>query len=217
MSPPPAAPPIFHITHVDNLPGILATGGLLSDAAMIQRGGPQVTIGMSKIKQRRLSLPVHCHPGDHVGDYVPFYFCPRSIMLYLMHRGNHPELPYRGGQAPIVHLQADLHTVARWAGASGRRWAFSTSNAGAYHATFFATLANLHHVDWQAVAATDFRAPAVRDGKQAELLVRDFLPWSLVTHVGVRSPAILQRVNACLAGAGTSDVPLVSVEPSWYY
>ena len=214
MSLTPAAPRIFHITHVDNLPGILAAGGLLSDAAMLRRGGPQVTIGNSKIKQRRLSLPVHCHPGDHVGDYVPFYFCPRSIMLYLMHRGNHPELSYRGGQAPIVHLQADLHAVTRWAGASGRPWAFSTSNAGAYHATFHASMSDLHHVDWQAVAATDFRAPTTRDGKQAELLVRDYLPWSLVSHVGVHSPAILQRVMTCLASVGTTHVPLVSVEPS---
>lgn len=214
---PPATPRIFHITHVDNLPGILATGGLLSDAAMIQRGAPPVTIGMSKIKQRRLSLPVHCHPGDHVGDYVPFYFCPRSIMLYLMHRGNHPELSYRGGQAPIVHLSADLHSVVRWVEATGGRWAFSTSNAGAYHATFHASLANLHHVDWQAVTATDFRDASVRDGKQAEVLVRDFLPWPLVTRVGVGSLATLQRAKACIMSAGTSHVPLVSVEPSWYY
>jgi hypothetical protein len=46
-SPPPAAPQLYHITHVDNLAAILATGGLLSDVAMIARGGPNVTIGMS--------------------------------------------------------------------------------------------------------------------------------------------------------------------------
>lgn len=35
----PAQPKLYHITHVDNLPAILA-GGLWSDAAMIARGGP---------------------------------------------------------------------------------------------------------------------------------------------------------------------------------
>jgi hypothetical protein len=85
MTPPPSRPKIYHITHVDNLPAIISDGGLISDAAMIARGGPATPIGMSKIKQRRLSLPVHCHPGDHVGDYVPFYFCPRSIMLFVIH------------------------------------------------------------------------------------------------------------------------------------
>jgi ssDNA thymidine ADP-ribosyltransferase, DarT len=61
---------------------------------------------------------------------VPFYFCPRSIMLYLLHRGNHPELDYTGGQRPIVHLVADLHEIVRWAEAQGVRWAFSDRNAG---------------------------------------------------------------------------------------
>ena len=56
-----------------------------------------------------------CRPGLNVGDCVPFYFCPRSVMLYLIHRANHPELDYRGGQGPIVHLEADLHEAANWA------------------------------------------------------------------------------------------------------
>lgn len=217
MSTPPATPQIFHITHVDNLPAILTTGGLLSDAAIRAHGGPQATIGMSAIKERRLKLPVHCHPGDMVGDCVPFYFCSRSIMLYVIHRRDNRDLGYGGGQEPIVHLRADLHTVVRWASTCGRRWAFSLSNAGAYYASFRGSLTELHCLDWQAIAARDFREPAVKDGKQAEFLVRDFLPWSLVNHVGVHSPAIQRQVAACLASAAATHVPLVSVEPSWYY
>ena len=35
-------------------------------------------------------------------------------MLYVISMANHPELPYRGGQGPIIHLEADLRqTVAR--------------------------------------------------------------------------------------------------------
>jgi hypothetical protein len=30
-------------------------------------------------------------------------------MLYMIHRGNHPELSYHGGQGEILHLEADLH------------------------------------------------------------------------------------------------------------
>lgn len=118
---PPAEAKIYHITHVDNLPGILADGGLVSDPTMIGRGGAIATIGMSSIKQRRLALPVDCHPGDQVGDYVPFYFCPRSIMLFVIHCANHPELTYRGGQGPIIHLEADLNEVVAWAEAHGVR------------------------------------------------------------------------------------------------
>lgn len=76
----PTQPRIYHITHVDNLLSIIQEGGLWSDAKMIERGGPAAAIGMSSIKERRFQLPVKCHPGDCVGDYVPFYFCPRSVI-----------------------------------------------------------------------------------------------------------------------------------------
>ncbi len=92
MSTPPTQPKIYHITHVDNLSSIVADGGLLSDAVIISQGGPSASIGMKAIKQRRLGLPVHCHPGDCVGHYVPFYSCPRSIMLFVLYRGNHQDL-----------------------------------------------------------------------------------------------------------------------------
>ena len=136
MSQPPVKPKIYHITHVDNLPSIIANGELISDAAMIARGGPTAPVGMSAIKKRRLGLPVSCHCGDNVGDYVPFYFCPRSIMLFVLHCANHPDLTYHGGQEPIVHLQADLYDVIAWADSFGRHWAFSPTNAGATYTQF---------------------------------------------------------------------------------
>src|SRR5437870_1747881 len=87
----PSKPRIYHITHVDNLVRIVGDGALLSDAAIQARGGPAAPIGMSTIKHRRLNeLRVKCHPEDYVGEYVPFFFCPRSIMLYLIYRANHP-------------------------------------------------------------------------------------------------------------------------------
>ena len=50
----PSPPKIYHITHVDNLPRIVSDGGLVSDREMIERGGPDQTIGMSQIKERRV-------------------------------------------------------------------------------------------------------------------------------------------------------------------
>jgi hypothetical protein len=40
------------------------------------------------------------------------------------------DLAYRGGQAPIVHLELDMNGVIEWANGEGRRWAFALSNAG---------------------------------------------------------------------------------------
>lgn len=211
----PARPRIYHITHVDNLTSIIKDGGLWSDAEMIVRGGPVASIGMSTIKQRRLTLPVRCHEGDYVGDYVPFYFCPRSVMLYLIYRANHQELTYHGGQGPIVHLEADLYETVRWADSQGRRWAFSLSNAGAVYTEFRNRLDQLDEVDWAAVAATDFRDPQVKEGKQAEFLVYGFFPWDLVRRIGVQSPTIQNRVLRALTRAGHRAI--VEILPEWYF
>lgn len=211
----PARPQLFHITHVDNLPSIVGAGGLYSDAAMIARSAGVAAIGMSSIKQRRLALPVRCHPGDHVGECVPFYFCPRSIMLFLIHRANHPDLGYRGGQEPIVHLELDLHAVLTWADASQRRWSFTLSNAGAAYAEFRSRVEQLADLNWTAIRSTDFSSPTVKEGKQAEFLVKDFVPWELVVRIGVHSPEIAARVAAAISA--TQHQPRVEVLPGWYY
>ena len=84
----PANPKIYHIVHVDRLPSIVAEGRLWSDAEVGNRALGGTTIGMSAIKQRRLSeLHLDKYPDLHVGECVLFYFCPRSIMLYLIHTG----------------------------------------------------------------------------------------------------------------------------------
>ena len=182
----PPQPKIYHIAHVDRLPSIVADGFLWCDAEIVRRAPPGTTIGMNGIKQRRLTeLRLSSHPDLHVGDCVPFYFCPRSVMLYVIHAANHPELDYRGGQGPIVHLEADLRPVVAWANANGRRWAFSLSNAGARYTEFRNRLSDLGDLDWRAIAATDFRSSAVKEGKQAEFLVHGGLPWDLVTRIGV--------------------------------
>lgn len=215
MTAPPRTPSIYHITHVANLASIAAAGGLASDASMIAQGGPTQGIGLSAIKTRRLSLPVTCHPGHHVGDYVPFYFCPRSIMLFVIHCANSPDLTYRGGQGPIVHLEADLHSVIAWASQHGRRWAFSLSNAGAYYAEFRATSQELGELDWDAIASSDFRSSSVKEGKQAEFLLYGDFPWGLVSHVGAASPAIASQARAAIQAV--SHQPRISVEKNWYF
>lgn len=216
MSPVPAQPKIYHITHVDNLPAIVREGVLLSDATIAARGGPSVTIGMSEIKRRRIEeITVSCHPETKVGDYVPFYFCPRSVMLYLIYRANHQDLSYRGGQGPIVHMEADLNEVVQWAEREGRRWAFSLSNAGSYYVEIRNDLAQINEVNWAAVAESDFRSSDVKEGKQAEFLVHGTFPWELVRRIGVCSADIKAQAEIALEGA--THKPPVEILRHWYY
>ncbi len=213
--PPPPNPPVYHITHVGNLPGIVSQGGLLSHAAMVARGGPPAGIGMENLKARRLELTVPCHPGDRVGEYVPFYFCPRSVMLYVISMANHARLSYRGGQGPILHLEVDLHAAVKWACANSNRWAFSLSNASASYSEFRTGLQHLGEIDWTAVHATDFRNPDVKHAKQAEFLVYGKLPWNLVSRIGAASEPVAAQARAAMQGA--AHQPPVVVMPAWYF
>lgn len=208
-----ARPKIYHICHVDRLPSIVASGGLLSDAAILEHELPGTVIGMNTIKQRRLNeLRLASHPQLYVGQCVPFYFCPRSVMLYLIYRRN-AELTYQGGQGPIIHLESDLHATVAWANAQGRRWAFTLSNAGAYYFEDRADLASLGDINWNAVQARQWQAD--KEGKQAEFLLEQTFPWHLVERIGVSTAAVHAQVAHALPTPGHR--PVVEVRPDWYY
>lgn len=136
-------------------------------------------------------------------------------MLYVIHCANHPELTYRGGQQPIVHLEADLHRVVECANANGRRWAFSLSNAGAFYAQFRGRLDQLEEVNWSAVASTDFRPADIKEGKQAEFLIQDSFPWHLVERIGIHSKAYVLPVTNAMQGA--AHPPQIEIKRGWYY
>jgi hypothetical protein len=204
---------IYHIVHISKLPAIVAERFLVSDAEVRQRAPTGVTIGMQKIKKRRMSLLLSSRRGLRVGDCVPFYFCPRSPMLYMFWRDNHTEITYHGGQEPIVHLVADLRMTVDWANRNDLRWAFTNSNAGSSYFEDFADLAHLDKVDWDVVQATKWDGH--QDKKQAEFLLERCFPWTLVEEIGVYSSKEQSDVSAILATA--VNKPPVRIRRAWYY
>lgn len=76
-------PAIYHVTHGKNLELIIAAGELRASAT----AETLVDIADAKIKGGRETRMVTCGPGGCVGDYVPFYFAPRSPMLFRIQAG----------------------------------------------------------------------------------------------------------------------------------
>jgi hypothetical protein len=140
-------------------------------------------------------------------------------MLYLLHSANHPDLTYRGGQGPILHFQADLHATVAWAQANHKRWAFTLSNAGARYFEDRCDIDQLSEVDWDAVAARKWSgtgiSSTVKEGKQAEFLIEEQFPWSLIERIGVHSQVIGQRTMRMLQAM--THRPMVEIRPEWYY
>ena len=135
-------------------------------------------------------------------------------MLYMIWMANHIELSYRGGQVPILHLEADLRQAVTWADGHEQRWAFTSSNAGARYFEDYANLDDLSSLDWDAIEANNWSGDRKR-GKQAEFLMERSFPWELVSRIGVRSAEIRDRVLQVLQAAGHR--PTVEIKPGWYY
>ena len=153
---------LYHITHVDNLRAIVDDDCLWSDQELLDKQNDRTVIGFDTIKRRRLEeIAVSSHPGTFVGHYVPFYFCPRSPMLFVIHKRNE-ELDYKGGQDRIVHLVSRIGLAVEAAG--DEPWAFSDGNAGARYARFCNNLDQIdEYVNWSAVDAHYWSDPTVEE------------------------------------------------------
>jgi len=208
----PPQPKIYHIVHVDKLASIAADGFLWSDVGLDGKAVHGTVIGMNHIKERRKNNSLPSHPALHVGECVPFYFGPRSVMLYMMHVKS-AELAYKGGQEPIVHLVTDLNATVAWANAHGKRWAFTLSNAGSHYFEDRTDLAQLGDVNWDAMTTKYWSS--CRDAKQAEFLIEDQFPWELVEEIGVCNAAIGQQTAQAIANAAYR--PSVQTRSAWYY
>lgn len=77
--------------------------------------------GNRDVKDRRRNVPIPVDPFGVVADYVPFYFAPRSPMLYVISQGGVPT--YSDGQEPLVYLWSHLSTVSsldlNWVSSNG--------------------------------------------------------------------------------------------------
>lgn len=217
---PPAHPKIYHIVHVDRLASIVRDGYLWCDKEVGKRAPGGTAISMEKIKRLRRENLLCSHPDLQVGDCVPFYFCPRSVMLFVIFKQEHQELSYWGGQGPIVHLEADLRQTVAWADEQKLRWAFTLSNAGSLRFEDRCDLANLGEINWEAVRAKLVAGEQggwreYKEGKQAEFLIERQFPWNLILRIGVRSEQM--RSRAMIAIEAARHKPRVETKPDWYY
>lgn len=203
----PPNPRIFHITHVANLPSIIAAGCLWSDAQRLARNLQTTNIGHSHIKQRRLNRQVTAGAGGKLGEYVPFNFCSRSVMLYAVLRGHND---YPGGEDQIVHLYSSVHAATRL----GKPWAFTDQHADLAYASYFASLSHLQEVDWDVMPRTQWGGDdEVKAKRQAEFLIYESFPWSAIEGIGVKNTTVAATVRNLLP----TGVPPVTVQRSWYY
>lgn len=202
--------PVFHITHVENLPSIIQDDCLWCDHEQRNRGARQQKIGYEHIKERRLKHPVGVAKRGTLGNYVPFYFAPRSVMLYVIHKGHEN---YKGGQELILHLVSSVTTIANYNSACF----FTDRHADLGYAQQVDDLARLDSiVDFHAMKEKYWGSNhEIKEKRQAEFLVHNSCPWSAIEAIGVHNSEIASKVQKALENA--KHKPQIIIRPTWYY
>lgn len=206
---------IYHLTQIANLPTIIQEGCLWCETETIRRGLRPTNIGYEHIKERRRKWTVEVSEGGVLGDYVPFYFGPRSPMLYTISRGNVPG--YTQGQNEILHLVANAEKISR----DGLSFTFTDGHAVVELSRFFADLADFDKIDWEVMRSRywndTLQDPDRCRRRQAEFLIYLNLPWNYIQEIGVRLVTIERQVIQILDQMGVNHQPRVIVRPEWYY
>jgi len=204
---------VYHFTHWAHLPEIMRRG-LLCDSALQASGGLDHEAGDRDIKARRRCRPVPCGARGVVADYVPFYFAPRSPMLFSIAKGNVSTF----GDSPhdLVYLvtsverllQARLRIVVTDRNAVLKYAAFSDDPESWFAPGF---------VDWELMKAKYWaRQEDGKERRMAECLVHQQVPWSAITMIGVHDDRVADRVRAVLGPHGQSPISPV-LKPGWYF
>jgi ssDNA thymidine ADP-ribosyltransferase, DarT len=185
---------LFHITAISNLQAICASGMLVSKNGGAAAGVNYQNIAHSGIQARRSIKPVPNPPGGNLHDFVPFYFAPRSPMLFAIHGGKVQGCVLEQGDIIYFETTVDLVT------SSGNEFVFYDRNASLAYSKAFTDLSHLDAVSWDLLTE-----PPTLDGyckyfhnlpdsktrsdrlerRQAEFLVRDSVSLEAVTCIGV--------------------------------
>lgn len=202
---------IWRILHRANLPWVLQNGIYCGNSQI--RSTKWVRIGNAELIDKRAVRTVPILPGGTLGDYVPFYFTPFSVMLRNIHTGWNGIK--RVSNADIVILVSSLRRVSQL------KLPFLFTDCHAYGglANFYADLAQLDRIDWPLLQRRDFKRDPEDPGKleryQAEALVYQRLPIAALLGIVCYTDTVRAEIESTMRGLGVA-LP-VHTRPNWYF
>lgn len=213
--PRPVPTRVFHMTRIERLPSVIEHG-LLPDNVCRQRQITGVEIGYDHIKRRRALRVVPCGVGGTLADYVPFYFAPRSPMLYAITRGLvSAEAAYTEQIVYLVSSTQTLRKVGLTVIASNRHAELDYADMTEHDRR----LDDDNFIDWPLMTARYWNNtpddPARKERRQAECLVHPRVPWQVIEGVAAKTERARAQVEFLLGTAGQRTHVIVSAE--WYF
>lgn len=212
----PNPTPILRFTYVDNLDTIIRRDGLHAPNHVPDDGLPYRFCHSAEVQSARAAVPILLGPGGTIHDYVPFYFGYLSPMMFQLKTGRVPG--YNEGQEPLVYLVSTVQAVAE----AALPFVFSNGHGLATRLTdWFDDLSRLDEVDWSMVYQRIWK-DTIEDmdrqrRKQAEFLVHQCCPWSLIQEIVVIDGRMKQRVETIQSAFPANQRRVVRVDRNWYY
>lgn len=203
---------LFRIAHIANLPWLLANGlhcanGTAADPKFIAIGNPDLID-----KRARRQVPVA--PGGTLADYVPFYFTPKSPMLFNIKTGYNGIV--RRPNEDIAILVSSCQTMRN----NGVSMLFTDRHAYTATAAWSRDHADLAKmIDWDILRRHDFARndnyPDKMERYQAEALAHRHVPPSALLGIACASEAVGPVVEKDVRAAGLGLQAFV--RPGWYF
>jgi hypothetical protein len=213
--PPPNPTFILRFIHIDNLHICLKRGRLHAPNFTPNDGLRYKTIHNVDVQAKRHHQPIPCGPKGVIHDYVPFYFGPLSPMMLNLKTDR--VAGYAEGQEPFIYLVSSCQLVEQ----AGVPFVFSDGHGIAAFTDWYSKLTDLDKVDWDMVGQRYWK-DNIRDmdrqrRKQAEFLIHEICPWSLIQEIVVIDEARKTQVEQILAGFPDDLKRVVTVKRDWYY
>lgn len=202
----------YRVTHIRNLPLILENGIVTKNHA--NASDEYIHIGNPEIIDVRSTTPVKINGYGNMGEYVPFYFTPKSIMLYNIITGYwHPLVPKRN-RDEIMVIRCLIENLAQLP-----RWFFTDGQGNDMTSNHLNTLSQLNKIDWKSIQQGDFSKSAEDFDRarryQAEFLVHDQVPIRSIESLNVYDDKAAQYVTEILE---QNNINLaVNIQPKYFF
>ena len=181
--PPPDKVKLYRMVHWQNVHHILQYG--LCCREHTNADPNYINIGLPQLIDVRHNYTVPINESGSLGEYIPFYFSGHSPMLYLIKNG-YKEVVKRP-QEDIVYLILSFANVKK----HQLEFVFTDRNARIATANFYNNEKDFDQLDWEIIKSKIWEDTEDnrqrKDLKQAEFLIRDYIPVSCIESLVVKT------------------------------
>lgn len=208
---------IYHVTHINNLPAILAGGALLADMSAAWDTRPTIDISSAEARESRRTALVSMQGNLSVAGYVPFFLSPNaSVWDSVRAHATDSRLVLDGHGSAAYDFVILVSTVKKVidgqaADAESHPAAIAVTDGDAGNrATRFGSTAETSER-----MLRKLRADPDEDALlEAEFLVKEAFPFDRLSILGVANDKVREVVKDILAASDYS--PKVAVYPPWF-